>query len=155
MQCLPDPTLQRLPLDTTTRRPPLQPAEFFSGLAQRHRDAPLLPAQQFLTLHHHQGAIQFPDLGPQPRRAHVAQLPSYSLHRSSSRPMLQGQLRGAMAQGQRDQGEVAFYVQIELQLFTPRTAVPHQCAAGGRAALLGIVQGIVKPAQGIQARVQH
>jgi hypothetical protein len=97
----------------------------------------------------------FAYLRPQSRRPHLRQLPAQRLHRSSPRGMLQCQLRGAMTQGQRDQGVVAFDIQIEFQLFAPRTAVAHQSAAGGTGALLGVIQSIVQFAQRIQTLTEH
>src|SRR5215831_15793533 len=58
LQRLPNEALQCFASDTAARRPPLQLAQFLPGFAQRYGDPPLLSAQQFLTLHHHQGAVQ-------------------------------------------------------------------------------------------------
>ena len=119
LQRLLHPALQRLPSHAATRRLTLQSVQFFFGLAQCHRNPPLLPAQQFLTLHYHQSAIQFPDPRAQPCGPHVAQFPSESLHRSPLHGVHQRQLRGAMAQGERNQGGVSLHIQIQFQLFAP------------------------------------
>ena len=52
-----------------------------------------------------------------------------------------------MTQRQREQGVVAFHIQVQFQLFAPGTAVAHQGPAGGIGALLRIVQSIVQLAQ--------
>jgi hypothetical protein len=60
-----------------------------------------------------------------------------------------------MTQRQREQGVVAFHVQVEFQLFAPRTAVAHQSAAPGKGARIPVVQSIVQFPQGFQAFTQH
>ena len=60
-----------------------------------------------------------------------------------------------MTQRQREEGVVAFHIQVQFQLFAPRAAVAHQRAAAGPKALLPVVQSIMQLAQRIQARTQH
>src|SRR5580700_12156720 len=60
-----------------------------------------------------------------------------------------------MTQRQRDQGRVAFDIQIEFQLFAPRAAVAHQRAASATAAWLPAIQRLMQLAQGLQAITQH
>jgi hypothetical protein len=70
-ECLLDTLLHLGARDAARLNQTLELAQFLLRLAQRHRDAALLPLQHLLTLHDHQRAIQLPDRGAHPRRPHV------------------------------------------------------------------------------------
>ena len=60
-----------------------------------------------------------------------------------------------MTQGQRDEGVIAFHIQIQFQLLAPGTSLAHQSAAGGTSALLSLIQSIMQFAQCIETLTEH